>query len=63
MMHTWFLSTRQSARVRRPSHRPMLESLEQRCLLDTGIAGFVETNLVSDMRGVAAHTDANLVNP
>lgn len=40
----------------------MLEGLEDRCLLDAGI-GFVQTNLVSDIRGVAAHTDRDLINP
>jgi uncharacterized protein (TIGR03118 family) len=41
----------------------MLEYLEERSLLDAGIMGFIETNLASDLRGVAAHFDADLVNP
>jgi uncharacterized protein (TIGR03118 family) len=40
--------------------QPALEGLENRCLL-TG--GFLQTNLVSDLPGQAAFTDANLVNP
>lgn len=36
----------------------MLESLEDRCLLS-----FLQTNLVSDVAGLARITDANLVNP
>jgi uncharacterized protein (TIGR03118 family) len=39
--------------------RPTLEGLEDRCLLATG---FVQTNLVSDIPGLAAHTDSHLVN-
>ncbi len=66
-MLTWFRRLRQAARdrrvVRQPSFRPMLECLEQRSLLDAGMTGFAVTNLASDIRGVAAHTDADLVNP
>src|SRR5262245_44565605 len=40
--------------------RPGLESLEDRCLLTTG---FVQTNLVSDIPGLARVTDPHLVNP
>jgi uncharacterized protein (TIGR03118 family) len=36
--------------------------LEQRCLLSGG-PGFVETNLVSDIPGLAPHTDPAVVNP
>jgi uncharacterized protein (TIGR03118 family) len=48
-------------RPRRPAgrRRPTLEPLEDRCLLATG---FVQTNLVADTAGPAAHMDANLVN-
>jgi uncharacterized protein (TIGR03118 family) len=56
-------STRGSRSGRPPSLRPMLESLEERSLLDAGMTGFTVTNLVSDLRDVAAHFDANLVNP
>jgi uncharacterized protein (TIGR03118 family) len=38
-----------------------IETLERRCMMDA--AGFVETNLVSDIKGVARHTDHDLVNP
>ena len=64
-MRTWLENLRKvfgAARPRRPAgrrHRPALEALEDRCLL-TG--GFVQTNLVADQAGVAAHTDPNLVN-
>jgi uncharacterized protein (TIGR03118 family) len=44
---------------RRPILRLSLESLEGRSLLS---ASYAQTNLVSDMPGVAAHTDPNLVN-
>ena len=41
---------------------PLLEPLEQRRLLSGGVA-LVETNLVSDIPGFAAHTDSAVVNP
>jgi uncharacterized protein (TIGR03118 family) len=44
---------------RRP-RRPALEALEARCV-PTG--GYVQTNLVSDVPGLAAHTDSQLINP
>jgi uncharacterized protein (TIGR03118 family) len=45
----------------RQSRRPLgLEALERRDLLS---AGFVQTNLVSDIPGLAAATDAQLINP
>jgi uncharacterized protein (TIGR03118 family) len=40
--------------------RPFLEGLEDRCLLSANV---LQTNLVSDLQGVAAHFDPNLVNP
>lgn len=40
--------------------RPTLEGLEDRCLLATG---FFQTNLVSDISGIAQNTDPNLSNP
>jgi uncharacterized protein (TIGR03118 family) len=40
--------------------RPKLEMLEDRCLL---AGGFLQTNLVSDIPGLAAVTDPNLINP
>ncbi len=66
-MRDWIGRLRHSSRVRRPNRpqsiRPTLESLEERSLLDAGTAGFIETNLASDLKGVAAHTDVNLINP
>jgi uncharacterized protein (TIGR03118 family) len=48
-------------RVRKPRGvRPLLESLEDRCLLS---ANYIQTNLVSDIPGRAATTDPNLKNP
>jgi uncharacterized protein (TIGR03118 family) len=55
--------TRSSRPSRQPSFRPTLEGLEERSLLDAGMTGFSATNLLSDLRGVAAHTSAALVNP
>jgi uncharacterized protein (TIGR03118 family) len=67
IMCKWFPRLRQTTRGSRPirprTFRPTLESLEERSLLDAGMIGFIETNLVSDLKGVAAHTDASLVNP
>ncbi len=67
LMHKWFPRVRQTTRSLRPIRpqtvRPTLEGLEERSLLDAGTMGFVVTNLVSDLRGVAAHTNVNLVNP
>jgi uncharacterized protein (TIGR03118 family) len=65
-MRTWFRNLRHAfgARrpVRRPSCCPALEGLEQRWLLNAG-PGFVATNLVSDIPGLAPHTDPAVVNP
>jgi uncharacterized protein (TIGR03118 family) len=46
--------------ARRRSQRPSLESLEDRYVLT---AFFRQTNLVSDIAGLAAFTDSSLVNP
>jgi uncharacterized protein (TIGR03118 family) len=66
-MRNWFRRFAQTIRGQRPgrppSFRPSLEGLEERSLLDAGMTSFSVTNLVSDLRGVAAHTNANLVNP
>ena len=43
-----------------PRFRPTLESLEERSLLSGNV---LQTNLVSDLPGVAAVTDPHLVNP
>ena len=44
----------------RSSTRPGLEVLEDRCVLSGNV---LQTNLVSDLPGVAQFTDPNLVNP
>src|SRR5262249_32573420 len=41
-------------------YRPVLECLEDRCLLS---AGYAQVNLASDVPGWARVTDPNLVNP
>jgi uncharacterized protein (TIGR03118 family) len=65
-MRTWFRTRRQvlgmRQRGRRLSYHPVLDALENRCLPSGGPA-FVETNLVSDIPGLAAHTDPAVVNP
>jgi uncharacterized protein (TIGR03118 family) len=65
-MRTLFGQLTQTFRAPRPAPRalarPALECLEDRHLLDAG-AGFVQTALASDIPGVAAHTNRNLVNP
>jgi uncharacterized protein (TIGR03118 family) len=40
-----------------------VEGLEERALLAGGATGFVQSNLVSDVPGLAAFTDAQLINP
>jgi uncharacterized protein (TIGR03118 family) len=49
-------------RTTRPAFRPRLEALEDRCV-PSAAAEFVQTNLVSDVPGMAANTDSQLVNP
>src|SRR5437867_5906210 len=41
-------------------YRPIVECLEDRCLLS---GGFAQVNLASDVPGLARVTDPNLVNP
>ena len=66
-MIRWIRSLRQ-ARRRPLRARPFktrlnLESLEDRCLLSSFVnTGFLQTNLVSDIAGVAPAGDTNLVN-
>ncbi len=51
-----------AARKQRPTRaRPALEMLEDRSLMST--AGFVQTNLVSDIQGLALTFDPHLINP
>src|SRR5262245_32148028 len=51
-------ASRPGARIR--ASRPAVEALEDRTLPATG---FLQTNLVSDLAGVAQLTDPNLRNP
>ncbi len=64
-MRGWLRRLRRALSVlpssRRPAPRRLsLEPLEERALLATG---FLQSNLVSNMPGLAAFTDAQLVNP
>ena len=52
----------QKHHVRRRRLVPALDGLDQRCLLDAGI-GYVQTSLVSDIKGLARTSDPNLQNP
>src|SRR5712671_2354142 len=54
-----FRATRRRPPVR-PTARLRLEALEDRCLLSGNV---LQTNLVSDLPGVAQHLDPHLVNP
>jgi uncharacterized protein (TIGR03118 family) len=64
-MVTWIRSRTRSRRTR-PAHRkpgtfrPVVEGMEERCLLSNN---FLQTNLVSDIAGLAATTDPQLINP
>src|SRR5262245_58831090 len=59
-MLKWFKRPARSRRLPAPTFRPALEALEDRRVP----AGTVlQTNLVSDLPGVAANLDPNLVNP
>jgi uncharacterized protein (TIGR03118 family) len=65
-MFTSWLKSQQTQHARRKaahsSRRLRLEPLEQRCVLSANPA-FIETNLVSDIPGLAPHTDPAVVNP
>src|SRR5690349_11068162 len=65
-MRTWFPRLRQAhshrRRAARSAHRPALERLDDRCLLDSGM-GYVQANLASNVPGLAPNTDRNLINP
>src|SRR5262245_32366991 len=54
-LHKWFGKSN-----RRQSYVPSVEELGARCVPS---AGFVQTNLISNIAGLAQITDANLVNP
>src|SRR5438270_2199781 len=57
---SYFFRTKRVAPGPRPPYRPVLEDLEDRCLLS---GGFAQVNLASDVPGLARVTDPNLVNP
>jgi hypothetical protein len=65
-MRTIFLRLRRAHFDRycaaRLSRRPILERLDDRCLLDAGM-GCVQAKLISDVPGFAPNTLRNLVNP
>src|ERR1700746_1502664 len=65
-MRTWFRklrpAMRQRSSVQRSRGRLALEQFEDRHLLSAP-GGFLQTNLVSDIPGLAAVTDPNLLNP
>jgi uncharacterized protein (TIGR03118 family) len=56
----WFKRLARTRRLSAPGFHPLLEALEDRCLL-TGTV--LQTNLVSDLPGVAQNQDPQLVNP
>jgi uncharacterized protein (TIGR03118 family) len=59
-MMTWLKQPRRPRRPLAPPFRPSLETLENRCLPAGNV---VQTNLVSDLPGVARTLDPHLVNP
>ncbi len=65
-MSTLLRKLGETLRPRRHVHRrrlvPTLQGLDRRCLLDAGI-GYAQTNLVSDIKGLAHTFDPNLQNP
>jgi len=60
-LHRMLQSLQGRSACRKPiSRRLSVECLEGRCLLSANV---LQTNLVSDLQGVAQHFDPNLVNP
>src|SRR5262245_59174586 len=59
-MMTWLKHLGRPRRLPAPTFRPSLEALEDRRLLAGNV---LQTNLVSDLPGVAKNLDPNLVNP
>src|SRR5262249_33235615 len=59
-MMTWLKHLVRPRRLPAPRFRPGLEALEDRRLLAGNV---LQTNLVSDLPGVAANLDPHLVNP
>src|SRR5262245_36828324 len=53
---------RRAGSHRRLANRPTSERLDDRCLLDAGM-GYAQTNLVSDIPGLAPNRGRNLINP
>jgi len=64
-MSTLLRGFQRGLRPRRAARRPILETLDDRCLLNGGgmRPGYVQTALVSSVRGLARFTDPNLLNP
>jgi uncharacterized protein (TIGR03118 family) len=63
-MSSWFHRLRTGSHTParpRARYRPAVEHLEDRCVLS--FLGYLQTNLVSDIQGLAKHTDPNLINP
>jgi uncharacterized protein (TIGR03118 family) len=60
MLRNMWGARRKRPLMQRPRYRPQVEDLEARCLLSNN---YLQTNLVSDMAGVARAMDPNLVNP
>jgi uncharacterized protein (TIGR03118 family) len=58
-MTTWLKHLARPHRLSAPTFRPSLEALDDRCLLSGNV---LQTNLVSDLPGVAANLDPHLVN-
>src|SRR5207248_10340964 len=59
-MLKWFTRLARPRRLPASTFRPALEALEDRRLLAGNV---LQTNLVSDLPGVAANLDPHLVNP
>src|SRR5437660_9720518 len=55
-----FIRKSRTAPDRQHRYRPVLENLEERCVLS---AGFAQVNLASDLPGLARIVDPNLINP
>src|SRR5947209_3996244 len=66
-MRNWFRNLHEAfhcpAPRRTPGPRLLVEGLEDRCVPAAVTSGYLQTNLVSDIPGLARTTDPNLVNP
>jgi uncharacterized protein (TIGR03118 family) len=57
----WLLRGSRPGCSRKPGRCPLsVEQLDERCLLSNG---FIQTNLISDIPGIAQATDPSLINP